>query len=136
MAFIALAILVIFTLFAAGKDASSYLLKDKSAIGDIVTTRIQRWHRDGAIIFAMFAGTLAFDFPNIWYWVLGQALLVRLAVFDVAFNIYSGLSATYLGSTAWVDKQFIKIFGINGAVEKSIVFLVLALILTAYVTWF
>jgi hypothetical protein len=126
-------ILVIFTLFMAGKDASSYLLKDKEATGDITTKRIQRWHRDGAAIFAMFTGTLAFDFPCLWYWIVAQALLVRLAIFDIAFNYYSSLNLNYLGSTAFVDKIFVKIFGVNGAKEKSLAFLAAAIILTVFV---
>jgi hypothetical protein len=121
MFFGTLAILLIYKLFLAGKDASSYLLKDKNATGEIITKRIQRWHRDGIAIDLIFTLVLAWAVHD-WN-VIIQSLLVRLAVFDLAFNYWSSLNIHYLGSTALADRIFIKIFGINGAVTKSICFL-------------
>lgn len=133
MLFISLAILIIYKLFLAGKDSSSYLLRDKANVTDITLNRIKRWHRDGVILDLLFTGALV---PTFGWWVILQSLLVRLSVFDVAFNHWSGLNINYLGSTAATDKFFVKIFGINGAVKKSLIFLILSLIFTAYVTWF
>lgn len=122
MFYIVVLYLLIFKLFLAGKDASSYQLKDKTAHGELTSTRIKRWHRDGVVIDIM--GTLPFAYilgPD-WWEVILISFLLRLAVFDLAFNKWSSLNIHYLGSTAWADKQFIKIFGVNGAVKKSLFF--------------
>jgi len=48
-------LLIIAILFLAGKDASSYLLKDKDNNGDELTLkRIQRWHRDGIVLYLLY----------------------------------------------------------------------------------
>lgn len=133
MLFIPLAIIIIFTLFLSGKDADSYQLKDKTASGTLTSSRIKRWHRDGFALDAIFTSVLAYAFHD--WWILLLSVLVRLSIFDISFNFWSSLNMNYLGSTAWVDKQFVKIFGINGAVKKSLFFLILTLALISYLTW-
>jgi len=67
--------------------------------------------------------------PALWWKVLVSAALVRLSLFDLAFNKWAGLSIHYLGGTARFDKIAARIFGINGAVLKSSVFLALLIAL-------
>lgn len=121
--------LLIVKLFLAGKDASSYLLKDKSATGDITNNRIKRWHRDGVALDVLTTIPVAYIAGHNWWQVVLSSLLLRLGVFDVAFNLWGGLSATFLGSTASTDKFFAKIFGINGAIKKSLFFIAFIIIL-------
>lgn len=122
MFYIAIIYLLIFKLFLAGKDASSYQLKDKSAYGELTTTRIKRWHRDGVALDVL--GTLPFAYilGPAWWQVILISLLLRLSVFDIAFNKWASLNIHYLGSTAWADRLFVKVFGINGAIKKSLFF--------------
>lgn len=110
-------------LLLAGKDATSYKLKDKNADDEVLERkRIIRWHRDGAILNALFViPFLYFDPPN-WHIYIFCTIILRLIVYDISFNYWAGLQPEYLGSTAWWDKQFIKIFGENGAIKKSLVF--------------
>lgn len=116
-------------LFLAGKDASSYLLKDKiSPVTDLQLKRIQRWHRDGVALNALVIVPIVYLRPEL-YMIIPYTALIRLAVFDIAFNKWSGLDYRYLGSTAWADKIFSKIFGKYGAVKKSLVFLAILVIL-------
>lgn len=115
-------ILIIFKLFLAGKDASSYLLKDKTDDSALTLKRIQRWHRDGVILDFLFTAILAWASGRILECFL-QSLLIRLALFDLAFNYWVSFNIRYLGSTSTVDRIFIKIFGINGALKKSLFFL-------------
>jgi len=96
------------TLFLAGKDATSYLLKDTLIIIPIIYLR-----------------------PEL-HWIILYTVLIRLAIFDIAFNKWAGLDYRFLGSTAFTDKFFIKIFGTYGAVKKSIFFLVVLLILNIF----
>jgi hypothetical protein len=111
-------------LFLAGKDADSYQLKDKKD-NDLSAGRVKRWHRDGFILYVLFIIPLAvWDNMDNWK-ILIAAGLIRLAFFDLAFNHWASLPTTYLGSTAWADKQFVKIFGINGAIKKAATFLLL-----------
>ncbi len=120
-------LLLIFTLFLAGKDATSFLLKDKNTADALDFKRIKRWHRDGVALAALFTGVLAYYSHQYWQ-VPITSLLIRLAVFDIAFNKWAGLSVTYLGSTALFDKIFIKIFGKHGAFKKSIFFVIATII--------
>ena len=112
--------LIICVLFLAGKDASSYLLKDKLRSDNTIDlNRIKRWHRDGVILNLLFILPLLLLVK--WY-ILIYALLIRLAIFDIAFNKWAGLNYNFLGSTSMVDKIFVKIFGKMGAIKKSVVF--------------
>lgn len=120
---LAIVFLLVFKLFLAGKDASSYLLKDKNATGQLTSNRIKRWHRDGVAIDALNTASVAYIFGPAWWQVILVSLVIRLAVYDLAFNYWAGLNINYLGSTAWADQQFVKVFGINGAVKKSLFFL-------------
>jgi hypothetical protein len=116
-------------LFLAGKDASSYLLKDKiSPVTDLTLKRIQRWHRDGVALNALVIVPIVYLRPEL-YMIIPYTVLIRLAVFDIAFNKWSGLDYRYLGSTAWADRFFSNIFGKYGAVKKSLAFLVVLIIL-------
>ncbi len=130
MVWISLTILLIFKLFLAGKDATSYKLRgrDTWVAGRVSTNRIKRWHRDGVALDAILTGVLMWA-TGLYIVVPIQSLLARLAIYDLAFNHWADLNIHYLGSTSWVDKQFIKILGTNGAVIKSAVFAVILLIL-------
>lgn len=119
--------LIICTLFLAGKDASSYLLKEKEK-DNLTEKRIQRWHRDGVILNILFV--LPFIYFKLELFLVPiYAVLIRLSFFDIAFNKWSGLDYRFLGSTAWIDKIFSKIFGKYGAVKKSLVFLIILIVL-------
>lgn len=125
--------IVIWTLLLAGKDATSYQLKDKNTnFQDLERRRVQRWHRDGSLMFALV--TLSSFVVGIllslnWPLILAYSLLIRLAIFDYFFNKWAGLDVRYLGSTAIWDKIFISIFGKNGAIRKSLVFSLLIILL-------
>ena len=47
-------------LFLAGKDADSYLLKDKKD-NELSIDRVKRWHRDGFALYVLYV------FPVAWY---------------------------------------------------------------------
>jgi len=116
--------ILICCLILAGKDATSFLLKEKKD-DDFSATRIKRWHRDGVILYALYVlPCCKIDFPETWKIVLAAAL-IRLALFDLEFNRSASLDMHYLGSTAWIDRQFVKVFGLNGALKKSGVFFLL-----------
>jgi len=119
--------ILIGTLFLAGKDASSYLLKDKNASSDsLYYKRINRWHRDGVALFILLILPLCYFVSG---WLALYGLLIRLAFFDLAFNKWAGLNMNFLGSTAKFDKIFSYIFGINGALKKSLAFLIILILL-------
>jgi hypothetical protein len=118
---ISILLLIVFKLLLAGKDASSYLLKDK-VDNNLTVKRIQRWHRDGVALDLIFTGVLTWA-TSLYIEVPILSVLLRLAVYDSAFNQWAGLDIRYLGSTSWIDRQFVKIFGLHGALEKSFVFL-------------
>lgn len=111
-------------LFLAGKDATSYLLKDKKD-NALSAGRVQRWHRDGFVLYVLFILACVDKEPVLWWKTLIAATLLRLSLFDLCFNWWASLPITYLGGTAWSDRQFVRIFGINGAVKKSLTFLAL-----------
>jgi len=129
MIFIYQLYLLIVKLFLAGKDASSYLLKDKIASGSLTNNRIQRWHRDGVILDVLTTLPIAYLAGTKWWQIIISSVLLRLSTFDLAFNYWGGLDIHHLGSTAWADKQFAKIFGASGAVKKSLFFLTLLVLL-------
>jgi hypothetical protein len=121
-------------LFLAGKDASSYLLKEKdNPITDLERKRIQRWHRDGVALNALIIVPIVYLRPELSLIIL-YTILIRLSVFDLAFNKWAGLDYKFLGSTAWADKIFNKIFGDYGAVKKSIFFFIVLIILNVFLT--
>lgn len=109
-------------LFLAGKDATSYKLKDKKD-NDLTQIRIKRWHRDGVALNILFVLPFIYFDPNNWWKYILYSFLIRLSGYDIAFNYWGNLNYRFLGSTAWTDQQFIKIFGEDGAIKKSIVFL-------------
>ena len=110
----------------AEKDATSYLMKN-AALGPLTLIRLARWHRDGIVL------AILYLLPCLWIgyqsggWksialISSGATLIRLAVYDIAFNKYAGLELYYFGSTPKADGFFAKIFGSQGAVRKSLVF--------------
>jgi hypothetical protein len=116
--------LLLCCLMLAEKDADSYQLKDKKD-NDLTAGRVKRWHRDGFILYCLYILPLAvWDTVDNWKIIIA-ATLIRLTFFDLLFNHYAPLSIHYLGGTAWADKQFVKIFGINGALKKAIAFFLL-----------
>ena len=121
--------LLIGKLFLAAKDSSSYLLKDKQSSGIITKNRIKRWHRDGVILDILFTLPICYIYKDSWWQILISSLILRLCLFDLAFNKWAGLDITFLGSTAFTDKLFVKIFGLNGAIKKSLFFAVLLILL-------
>lgn len=128
MYWIAFIISFVFTLFLAGKDASSYLLRGMlDPYQGVTKSRLDRWHRDGVAIHGIFTLVLAWA-TGLWITVPIQALLIRLGFYDLAFNKWSSLPMTYIGNTSGVDRIFLKIFGHNGAVKKSAAFLLILLI--------
>jgi hypothetical protein len=131
MILVAQVILIIATLILAGKDASSYLLKDKNPQDQVLTIkRIDRWHRDGILLYALYILILAFQVN--WWHLCIYATLIRLAIFDIAFNFWAGLDFRFLGSTSKVDQFFVKIFGKYGALEKSMIFLIILIVLNIF----
>src|ERR1700749_3328013 len=90
----------VFILFLAGKDASSYLLRGMlDAYQGVTKSRLDRWHRDGVAIHAIFTGVLAWA-TGLWIAVPIQAPLIRLGFYDLAFNKWSNLTMTYIGNTS------------------------------------
>ena len=128
---ISFVLLIPFILLLAGKDATSYQLKDKGKDTQLTKKRINRWHRDGVALFIIFVFVLILYTGLIWETIL-LSLLLRLTLFDPFFNKWSSLSTSHLGSTAFWDKIFVKIFGINGAIKKSIVFGILSVLFVLY----
>lgn len=114
-------------LFLAGKDAESYLLKAQTDNG-LTAGRIRRWHTDGVILYLLNMLPLIVWDSRDWWKILLAGGLIRASFFDMVFNDYSNLSITYLGGTAAADKFFVRIYGQNGAVLKSLTFFVLLII--------
>lgn len=115
--------LLICILFLAGKDATSYRLKDHNRpAGSLQSNRIKRWHRDGVVLWVLYTLPVAYFVSG---WMLLYSVLIRGSVFDIGFNRWSGLDITYLGGSSWWDKFFVKIFGQHGALWKSLAFIVL-----------
>lgn len=118
---------LISTLLLAGKDADSYLLKAK--VDDALTLdRLNRWHRDGWFLAMVICALCVMTNPELWWFIVGYSILIRTSLFDIAFNKWSSLDIRYIGNTAITDKVFRQIFGVNGAVTKSIVFFILLII--------
>ncbi len=120
---IAVVYLLILKLFLAGKDATSFLLKDNDRNDTLTHNRIKRWHRDGVAIDILSSIPIARDFGQDWWQIALVSLLWRLGVYDMAFNHWGKLDVKYLGSTATFDRIFAKIFGQYGAVRKSLFFI-------------
>lgn len=118
--------LMICVAFCAGKDATSYRLKDHNASGQLVSNRIKRWHRDGVVMYGLYVLPVAYFITP---WLIIAALPIRGYAFNPLFNYWAGLQITYLGGTAWFDRLFIKIFGQHGALKQSIAFMILLILL-------
>lgn len=122
---------MVFKILLARKDAHAYLLKEIHTEDSLMLKRIKRWHLDGVLIDLIFTLTLAHNSGH-FVQVFVQSLLVRLAIFDIVFNYTANLNYKFLGSTAIADKIFSKILGNNGAVTKSLIFLILAVIMSSF----
>lgn len=115
-------------LFLAGKDADSYLLKDKTD-NQFSIGRVKRWHADGVALFILDVILLVFWMPAIAGKIVMAGVLIRLSLFDLAFNHWASLPITYLGGTTGSDRFFVRIFGANGAARKSLAFAAILVIL-------
>lgn len=89
--------------------------------------QLTAWHFCGGLLYTLFTGPLFF----LAGWeIFIAALLIRLAVFDVAYNKAAGLKLAYMGEgTEKIERVAIKVFGPNGAVKKMIVALAILIIL-------
>lgn len=113
-------------LFLAGKDATSYRLKDHNRpAGSLQSNRIKRWHRDGVALWVLCTLPVAYFVSG---WLILYSVLIRGAVFNPAFNRWAGLDENYIGGSAWFDKLSVKIFGAKGALWQSLFFIVLLIV--------
>ena len=119
------AYLIICVLFSAGHDSSSIRLRQ--TVSDYMTIkRIRRWHRDGFLLYVLFCVPVIF----IGGWKIAiAAALIRASIFDLALNKWTDYNYKFIGTTAFWDKQFSKIFGKDGAVKKSLAFLLVLIAL-------
>jgi hypothetical protein len=121
---------LICTLLLAHKDAMSYLLKDKNSPDTAEKLSIiSKWHRDGFLMNALFVIPV-FALSPALSWIILYSILIRLAVFDVAFNYWARLDYRHIGTTATTDKFFSKIVGEKGAIKKSLFFLIVTVVLS------
>lgn len=111
------------TLLLAHKDAMSYLLKDKNSPDTTEKLSIiSKWHRDGVLMNILFVLPVFVLSPAL-SWIILYAILIRLAIFSVAFNYWAKLNYKFLGTTAITDKLLRKYFGEQGALKSSLFFL-------------
>lgn len=121
---------LIVLLILAEQNAASFAM-----FGETKQKQQDRWHRDNVILHVTAVLPLLLHNLSDWAWLIGGALLLRAALFDIAFNYFAKLNYHYIGSTAGFDKIFRKIFGVYGATRKAGVFLLALLILiTLYYT--
>lgn len=66
---------------------------------------VKYWHIIGAAIYVVTCYALTKD----WY-VLGEAAIIRLGFFDIAYNAFAGKWLGYIGTEAWTDKITVKVF--------------------------
>lgn len=128
--------LVICTLFLAGKDATSFLMKEK-ATDELLLTRLQHWHRDGVLLYMLFCIPVLFwgstiNHLALQYKLIPAVLLIRLSLYDVFFNKWAMLPLKQLGTTAFWDIFFTRIFKKNGAIKKILLFFFLLLVLNFF----
>lgn len=122
--------LLVCILFLAGKDATSYRLKDHNRpAGSLQSNRIKRWHRDGVALWVLVTLPVAYFVSG---WLLLFSVLIRAAVYDPAFNKWGGLDMDFLGGSAWWDRLFVKIFGLRGALKKSMFFIAMVVLMNIF----
>ena len=117
------------TLFLARKDATIYRLMSRDQLN--ITLRlgeIERWYRDSVALNTLIIMPIVYLAPYL-SWIILYTVLIRLAIFDIAFNSWAKLDLKYLGSVTWTDKIFIKVFGKYGAIRKAVVLTMLLIIL-------
>lgn len=116
------------TLLLASKDADTTLLKNKT--DDALTLkRLTRWHKSGFFLGACLTCFCVLVEPELWWFMIPACILSRVSLYDIGFNKWASLDIKYIGNTAITDKAFRGIFGVNGAVIKSIVFFALLIVL-------
>lgn len=136
-------LIAIACLFLAGHDSTSYLLrKGGNNSGTLLYSRLDRWHRDGLVNYCVVV--LAINVGEICYALkMGQSFslsmidwkmfiaagLIRLSFFDPSFNYWSQLPLNLIGTTAFADRLFARIFGHKGALLKSLSFFIILIIL-------
>jgi hypothetical protein len=117
-------------LFLAGKDATSYKLKDHNRpAGSLQTKRVKRWHRDGVALWVLCTLPVA---VLISPWLAVLSGLIRAMCFDPAFNHWAGLSTDFLGGSAMFDRFFVRLFGERGALKKAALFLALVVLMNIF----
>lgn len=130
-------LILVACLFLAGHDSTSFLLrKGGDNAGALLYSRLNRWHRDGLIIYCLVIIAInlgeicyaikigaSFSISMIDWKMFIAAGLIRLSFFDLSFNYWSQLPFNLIGTTAFTDRLFARVFGHQGAVLKSLVFL-------------
>ena len=120
--------ILVFVLVLAYQNATSYLFQDQSSNPPSMKT-LNRWHTLNVVLNGIaIVPFLIYDLSNWWLYLI-YAILIRLSIFDIAFNYFSNLDYRFLGTTAWADRFFAKIFGDKGAVKKGILFLIILIII-------
>ena len=109
--------LVVLTVLLSIKDSTSYLLKTKDK-NLLVTSRVNRWHLQGAAIFVISLLPLMY-IGNIIE-VSIAALLIRLSLYDLVFNKAANLDFSFFGTTSKSDIAFSKIFVAQCKTLKSV----------------
>ena len=116
------ALYIIATLLLASKDADTQLLKSKT--DDALTlSRLNRWHKSGFFIASLVCTLCVLIHPELWWFMIPACVLIRSSLFDLGFNRWSSLDIRYIGNTAFTDRIIFRpLFGVNGAIVKSVVF--------------
>ena len=116
---------MLITFFLAKKDADSYNLEYHNSDSSTLS-KIKIWHRDGAILYVLIVVGITIN--TRFYWEIPiLSVLIRASIYNLVFNNYAGLSMTYFGGTSFFDKLSKKIFGVQGAIKQSLVFLVITI---------
>lgn len=117
------AFLIIYTCASASHDGRTYRINGKP-LKPYVTIKmwLKWWHIDNAIEYLAVLGIAGF----FNYWMIAAGLFIRVALFDVCYNKAADLPPKFIGTTAWFDRIFYRLFkNIGGAITKSILFLIL-----------
>ena len=118
-------LLLAYILISAGRDSDSIRMKSNT-VDNLLLIRLKRWHRSGAITYAIVVGMLT------WFigWKIFLAgILIRIIFFDLAVNKWTDYPFDLIGTTAITDQFFAKIFGQHGAVKKALAFFALLIAL-------
>jgi len=84
------------------------------------------WHFSGAFLYGFAGGPLVMIIS--WKLIIAL-LLLRVSIFDIAYNHFAGLPLSHIGTEAFWDRVFRSIFGAKGGIIKAVCFvLILALL--------